>query len=208
MIKNLILSVFLLFSIATNAEIFPTKPPTKKPEFNHKSVASVFPFRAFANTMMFGFETKTSDKACFKIVAGVTYFEKDNIGFTEIYNYTGGRFEAQYKNFIGKNAKAFNGLYVAPFLLYKTSSFKYETNKVNGWQDTTVNGSVNMKGAGIVFGYQTTIGESATIDFFLGQGFFKSKGRNPEDLDNANRPFDTFSSAIGFYTGFSVGIGL
>ncbi len=205
--KNIILSALLLFAGVLSATNFPIKPPTKKPEFNHKSVASIFPFRAFANTMMFGFETKTSDKACFKIVAGVTYFEKDNVGFTDIYDYTGGRFEAQYKNFIGKNAKAFNGLYVAPFLLYKTSSFKYDDIGKN-WQDTTFNGKVNMKGVGIVFGYQATIGESATIDFFLGQGFFKSKGRNPDDLDNANRPFDTFSSAIGFYTGFSVGIGL
>lgn len=199
------LSPFALLLLAPLWAACQTKTPVR-PVFDHRSVVSLYPLRGFANTLMLGLEKKVSSAASFKVIAGVTQFREATL-LSDAFNFTGVRLEAQYKYFPGKKPVVFRGAYVAPFVLIKTASFNYEYTQ-SQLTYLVQDAAVKTVAGGLLAGYQHTVGDFLTIDAYLGQGLFRSYGRNKMDVTYANRPFDSYPNAIGFYAGFCVGVGI
>jgi len=177
---------------------------TKK-EFPYKQVISFYPAKAFANYMMGGYERQVGPKHIFKVTAGYANFTDQNLQTSfnnDLQNFSALRFDLMFKYFIGKNARVFNGLYFSPYLSFKNANFQYDDfNNFNGtvWED----GQAQSIAGGFVLGFQVPIGESFTVDAFVGNAMIKSTG----DYKQASRFMDSYRNAIGLISGFSFGFG-
>lgn len=173
----------------------------KKPyEADYKSVVSVFPLRAISSYMMAGIETAVTPKSSLRFVAGYATFEgrSDFLDF-DIGTFSGFRFELMWKNFIGKNAKVYDGFYFAPNVVYKECFFTY-------YQFSTALTPIKDRAQGYLIGYnigyQLPIGDKVTLDGYVGQCIDGYNGNN-----KVSRFGDRYVKGIGFQGGLSFGIG-
>ncbi len=175
-----------------------------KKEFPFKQIVSFYPAKAIANYMMLGYERQVGPKHVLKIAVGYANFEEQNLfqGFNnEIKDFSGTRFDLMYKYFIGKEAIMFNGIYFAPIISFKSANFKYQdfTGFGSVWED----GSASALAGGFIFGAQFPLGDSFSVDLYIGDAMIKSHGNYRE----ADRFMDSYRSSIGLISGFSFGFG-
>jgi len=191
---------------------YPKKRKKEKEEMSYKQVFSFYPIKALSNYMMVGYERQIGPKHALKIAAGYVNFEESitgnefNFNF-EIREFSGVRFDIGLKYFVGENNPVFNGIYFAPFLSFKNSKFRY--NDFNNFQfppppvEEWEEGSATSLNAGFIFGYQLPLGESFSVDFYVGNVIKRSGG----DYEQANRLFDAYRNSIGLTSGLTVGFG-
>ena len=178
----------------------------EKKEFPYRQILSFYPGKAITNYMMVGYERQIGPKQIFKVAAGYGSFEEQNIstGFNnELRNFSAVRFELLFKYFIGKTPTVFRGIYFAPYVAFKNSNFEYDDFRFSSSGDFWEEGSASSLATGIVFGFQTPIGENFAFDVFIGNGLIKSSG----DYIQARRFMDGYRNSIGILSGFSFGFG-
>ncbi len=186
----------------------PTKKSRKeKTDMDYRQVFSCYPIKALSNYIMLGYERQVGDKHVLKIAAGYVSFE-DQLASTnfdfEVKDYSGFRFDMSLKYFVGENNPVFNGIYFSPYVSFKNSKFMY--NDFNDFQfpsDIWEEGSATSFHGGFIFGYQLPIGESFTIDGYVGNVLKRSSGNYKE----ATRLFDSYKNNIGLIGGITVGFG-
>ena len=100
-----------------------TKYKVKKNIFRYNNVFSFYPFQSAINYMTVGYELKTGEKTAFKTIAGYAQQQSSLLGFSDISNYSGFKIEMELKYFINKKSVVFNGIYFAPFAMYKSCNF-------------------------------------------------------------------------------------
>ncbi len=178
---------------------------TKK-EFPYRQIITFYPAKAMANYMLAGYERQVGPKHALKIAVGYANFEEQNLqtGFNnDIKNFSGTRFDLIFKYFAGKDPVMFNGLYIAPYISFKNSNFKYEIDNnigFNIWEE----GSASSLITGFIFGLHAPLGSSFCVDLYLGNAMQKSSG----DYKQASRFMDSYRSSIGVISGLSIGFGL
>ncbi len=189
---------------------YPKKRKKEKEEMSYKQVFSFYPIKALSNYMMVGYERQIGPKHALKVAAGYVKFEEEttstNFNF-EVRDYSGIRFDLAVKYFIGENNPVFNGIYFAPFVSFKNCKFKYHdfndfqfpAPPVDEWEE----GAATSLNAGFIFGYQLAIGESFSIDLYVGNVLKNSGG----DYTQATRLFDPYKNSIGLISGLTVGFG-
>lgn len=191
---------------------YPKKRKKEKEEMSYKQVFSFYPIKALSNYMMVGYERQIGPKHALKIAAGYVNFEESvtgnefNFNF-EIREFSGVRFDMAVKYFIGDNNPVFNGMYFAPFLSFKNCKFKYHdfndfqfpAPPVEEWEE----GAATSLNAGFILGYQLPIGESFSVDLYVGNVLKRSGG----DYVQATRLFDPYRNSIGLISGLTVGFG-
>lgn len=197
------------------ADVVPrTKYKVKKNVFRYNNVVSIYPFQSAINYMTFAYELKTGEKTAFKTQAG--YAKKDqssffDLGLGSISNYSAFRIQMEFKYFMNKKAEVFNGLYIAPFALYKSCKYTYTGDRqvydpITGYYHyVTVNVKDNASAfhVGFLLGYHAKIGESFTVDMFAGEGLMSASG----NFNDASRVFDTYANEIRMKLGMSIGYG-
>ena len=102
-----------------------TKYKVKKNIFRYNNVFSFYPFQSAINYMTVGYELKTGEKTAFKTIAGYAQQQSSLLGFSDISNYSGFKIEMELKYFINKKSVVFNGIYFAPFAMYKSCNFTF-----------------------------------------------------------------------------------
>jgi len=217
-----IIALFFLatfFSISVFADEVPSYSSKKKPDYSsllikrkkekdemsYRQVISFYPVKALSNYMMVGYERQISPKHALKVAAGYINFEQNNTSTNfdfEVKNFSGVRFDLMLKYFVGKNNPVFNGVYFSPILSFKNSKFKYnafDNFGIEQWEE----GAASSVVAGFLLGYQIPLGESFTVDVYLGNAIKTSSG----DYLQANRIFDQYSNSNGLVGGLSLGFG-
>ena len=183
------------------------KKRKEKEEMEYKQVVSFYPVKALSNYMMVGYERQISPKHALKVVAGYVNFETNNTNTNfdfEVKDYSGMRFDIMLKYFVGRNNPVFNGAYFSPFLSFKNAKFKHRSFDFNfGVEPEWEEGAASSLTAGFIFGYQIPLGESFSVDAFIGDALKSSSGNYLQ----ADRLFDQYRNSIGIITGLSVGFG-
>jgi hypothetical protein len=190
------------------------KYKVKRSVFRYNNIISVYPFQSAINYMTFAYELKTGAKTAFKTQAG--YAKKDqtsflNTGLSGISNYSAFRIQMELKFFMNKKPEVFNGLYIAPFVLYKSCNYTYEGEQqvydpIYGYYQTVyvnINDKASAFHIGFILGYHVKVGESFTIDMFAGEGLMTATGNS----ERASRIFDVYANEIRMKLGLSIGYG-
>ena len=194
-----------------NTPAKPDKSSPKKKVFPYNNIISIYPFQAAIAYMTLGYELKLGEKTVLKTIAGLAEKEQNFFSENNLTQYSAYRVELQLKYFIKKKAKAFNGVYIAPFALYKSCNFGYELtekiyNPVIGFYEY-INiekiGKANVSHVGFLVGYQAMLGESFTLDLFIGEGLMSAAG----DYKYGSRVLDVYANEIRLRTGLSIGYG-
>lgn len=188
----------------------PIKRNKQKRELPYQQVVCFYPVKAFTNYIMMGYERQVGKKNALKVAAGYVNFEEEttstNFNF-DIRQFSGMRFDLSLKYFVGENNPVYNGIYVAPFVSFKNSKFRYFNfgfgsqfpPPVEEWEE----GAATSFTGGVIVGYQLPLGDSFSLDLYVGNALKRSSG----DYEQANRIFDPYKNAIGLISGFSVGFG-
>ncbi len=171
------------------------KPIPDKPKYDH--VFSIYPGRALTNYMMVGYDKKISPSKSVKIIAGYAYYTEyagiSNRNFS-LYGNSGFRFEAQFKSYLSKDSKVFNGWYIGPTVGFKQSNFEI-------YKGTKSSASATM--IGVIIGYQFPLGKLFIGDIYFGEALKKAYG----DYESVDRGLDGYKNGVGFHTGFNIGFG-
>ncbi len=196
---------------ATDATPAKVKYKTKKNVFRFNNLISIYPFQAAINYMTLGYEFKIGEKTAFKTLAGYAEKEGNILGINSISKYSGFRIEMQLKYFITKNPDVFNGVYFAPFALYKNCNYTYDEDKwlydpvlqYSTYMLVQTRDKASAFHVGFLLGYHTKVGESFTIDMFAGEGLMSASG----NYKLGTRILDAYSNEIRMKIGLSVGFG-
>ncbi len=183
----------------------------KKPVFNYNSVFSVYPFQPAINYMTLGYEFKTGEKTAFKTLAGIASKENSVLGIGNISNYSAYKIEMQFKYFMNKKAAVFNGIYIAPFVLFKSCKFTYDGQErifdsiFGSYRTVNIHKTdkANAFHLGFILGYHLLLGERFTLDMFAGEGLMSASG----NYKYGSRVFDIYANEIRMKLGLSIGFG-
>ncbi len=196
-----------------NTEAAPAKVKykSKKNVFRFNNVISIYPFQAAINYMTLGYELRTGERTTFKTIAGFAQKEKSLLDINNISKYSGFKIEMQLKYFINKKNEVLNGVYFAPFVLYKGCNFSFDEDNyvydpVLGYSTYVLSHKKDKASAfhvGFLLGYHSKIGDNFTLDMFAGEGLMSSTG----NLDYGSRVFDVYANEIRMKVGLNIGFG-
>ena len=226
MLKRIFLPVvyfFLCFSLSqvsaqTDDENEKEETPAPKVKyklkrnlFNYNNIISVYPFQSVINYMTVAYELKTGEKSAFKTIAGYAKKESSLLGLGTISDYSGYRLEMQFKYFMKKKGSVFNGIYIAPFVLFKSCNYTFDGEEtvydpITGSYNylfVHVKDKASVVHVGFILGYQLKLGDSFTLDMFAGEGVMSAYG----NYKYASRIFDAYSNEIRMKLGLSIGYG-
>ncbi len=188
-----------------------TKYKVKKNIFRYNNVFSFYPFQSAINYMTVGYEFKTGEKTAFKTIAGYAKQESSLLGFSDISNYSGFKIEMELKYFVNKKSVVFNGIYFAPFAMYKSCQFTFMEDKsyydpntgIYHYETVETSGKSGATHIGFLLGYHSKIGESFTLDMFAGEGLMSASGNH----EMGSRFGDIYANEIRMKAGICLGFG-
>ncbi len=188
-----------------------TKYKVKKNIFRYNNVFSFYPFQSAINYMTVGYELKTGEKTAFKTIAGYAKQESSLLGFSDISNYSGFKIEMELKYFVNKKSVVFNGIYFAPFAMYKSCQFTFMEDKsyydpntgIYHYETVETSGKSGATHIGFLLGYHSKIGESFTLDMFAGEGLMSASGNH----EMGSRFGDIYANEIRMKAGICLGFG-
>jgi hypothetical protein len=149
------------------------------------------PLSIFAATGNVSYERAISSKQSFQL--GVHY---SGIKFSSI-KYTGYGITPEFRFYLGQ--EVMNSFYVAPFARYQSFTIAEV--------ETDSKATLTIMGGGVLLGRQWILGESFTIDLFMGPKYsstnFKVSNGDVDDFKNAKKLFDGMGLRSGFTIGFT-----
>jgi hypothetical protein len=157
--------------------------------FAQENAIKINPLSAILATGNISYERVVGDKQSFQLGG---YYTGVKFSSTKI---TGYGVTPEYRFYLGK--EALNSFYAAPYMRYQSISFK-ET-------EFDSKATLSTFGGGLVIGRQWLIGESFTIDLFLGpnysSGSVKVSFGDEDDFKGLN-----FFTGFGLRSGITLGL--
>jgi hypothetical protein len=157
--------------------------------FAQENAIKINPLSALLATGNISYERLVNDKQSFQLGG---YYTGVKFSSTKI---TGYGITPEYRFYVGR--EALNSFYVAPYARYQSISFK-ET-------EFDSKATLSTVGGGLLFGRQWLIGDSFTIDLFLGpnysSGSVKVSFGDEDDFKGLN-----FFTGFGLRSGITLGL--
>ena len=174
-----IYSVLLFIAISFNS--FSQGLMKSKTENSKPFIVSLYPLAFFSSNFMVGFEHGITNKISGRINTSIGYSDKlsyyefnnnsQSVSNQEMLNQSAFYLEGQLRYYPGESVT--NGIYLAPYLLYKTLNFDLKegtyTNQ-GALVEVTSHKKMNAVAGGILVGYQYQVFEILSIDAYLGGG--------------------------------------
>jgi len=173
-------------------------------------ILTIYPTNFVASTAKIGYEFKVAHNKGLKIMASYGSSNGvDDFYLLDKFNEIG--LEAQFRIYVLKNHLALNGLYLAPYISYKTMTYSGNSNPIN--LDLIYpspspvyysNATVAALGIGYVIGYQWIFNSTFTVDAYIGGGDNIISGNNAGG--NLSGTVYEYRSGIDFHSGIGIGI--
>ncbi len=187
-----------------------------KTMFGHKDtiertdILTIYPTNFVAYTAKLGYEFKIAHNKGLKITASYGSSNgTDDFYYLDKFNEIG--MEAQLRIYLLKGHPALNGLYLAPYVSYKTMN--YSGTAYANYIDLLYpappqlyysNVNVSNFGIGYVIGYQWIFSSTFTVDAFIGGGNNSISGNNAGG--NLSNTIYEYRSGIDLHSGIAIGI--
>jgi hypothetical protein len=217
--KMLLILAFSCLYLTSNAQTNQGRPK-QRPKVSTRSYSgrdttyrkgalTSFPLNFIASTMKVGYEFRLSPNKGLKLIGsyGASSSSTNNSNIYGTPNntyYNLGSFseyglEAQLRFYILKGRPALNGLYLAPYVSYKSMNYSYNGTNYQGFAFNQ-NATTSDFSVGYVIGYQIIYSSSFTLDLFIGGGINNITG------DNSNGTLST--DPFAYYKGIMIHPGL
>jgi hypothetical protein len=199
---------FLLL-VSCFCSAFCQQPEKRKAEasIDGNSVISMYPFQFIFSSFKLGFEQKISEKLSFKGMASLGLNEHSLI--YDVENYSAFSIEGQLRYFPMK--KSLSGIYGAVYFYDRGASFEEFIIFPGPFPiPATTTYNLNSIGGGVLFGVQLFARKIVSFDFYAGGGpnipIKKAPTNNPNNTFGSDLIFNNYRKAIGFHSGFSIGL--
>jgi len=185
---------------------------------DRKGVVDAFPTNFAATTMKISYESKIGTNKGLKLIGSFGGADADPSSYN---NGTGGTpntfyqvasfseigFEAQLRFYVLKDRPALNGLYLAPYLWYKSMNYTpVITDPYNSKEIAGSATSVSDFSIGYIIGYQYIFSSGFTFDAFVGGGDNIISGNNTPGNPAAINQVYGYPKGIMIHTGIALGI--
>jgi len=171
-----------------------------------KEIFTCFPTNFVASTLKLGYEFKVAHNKGLKFIGSVGSSSSPN-DFYFLDKFTEFGLEAQLRVYVIQVHPALNGLYVAPYISYKSMTYSGYTNfgDLVGPGPVYINNATTSDlGLGYVMGYQWVFNSTFTVDFFVGGGDNIISGNTSGGILSTST-FE-YKSGIDFHSGIGIGI--
>jgi hypothetical protein len=174
-----------------------------------KEIFTCFPTNFVASTLKLGYELRLAHNKGLKFLGSVGASSSSN-DFYFLDKFTEFGLEAQLRIYVIQDHPALNGLYVAPYVSYKSMTYSGQTNQnglvmyVGPGPVYVSNATTSDLGLGYVMGYQWVFNSTFTVDFFVGGGDNIISGNNSGGILSTST-FE-YRSGIDLHTGIGIGI--
>jgi hypothetical protein len=213
----LVISFIFLFLGANLINAVAQRPLKKRPRLSRstytgidtierKSVFISYPTNFFASTLKIGYEFKVAHNKGLALLGtlGGGQSSENSSTYYGVTSFNEEGLEAQLRIYILKDRPALNGLYLAPYMSYKTMAYvaSVQDQYTGSWSDQPFNTS--SFGIGYVMGYQYIFSSGFTFNTFLGGGDYIISGDNTHG-SVAQNPFG-YPKGIAVHMGIGIGI--
>jgi len=197
------------------------RPVYQGPKINHRrfnmdsierrGILTFNPTNFAASTIKAGYEIRLSHNKGLKFVGsfGATNSGANGGSIYGLDKFTEFSLEAQFRFYVLKNHPSLNGLYLAPYVFYKTMTYSDSTNYdsyLNGNPVPTAyinNAVVSAFGVGYIIGYQWIFRSTFVIDAFIGGGNNFISGNNQW---GSLTSVYAYGSGINLHSGIAIGL--
>jgi hypothetical protein len=172
-------------------------------------VFTIFPTNFVASTAKAGYEFKIAHNKGLKLMASFGSSTGSN-DYYYLDKFSEAGLEAQFRIYVLKDHPALNGLYLAPYVSYKSMTYSGATNYdglvlyVGPGPVYVNNVTASDFGIGYVIGYQWIFNSTFTVDVFAGGGNNSISG-NTSGGNLASTVYE-YRSGIDFHSGIGIGI--
>ena len=212
--------IFILFAGLFNQVSAQEKRPTghkniattmfgKRDTIKRKEIFTCFPTNFVASTLKLGYEFKVAHNKGLKFLGSVGSSSSAN-DYYYLDKFTEFGIETQLRIYVIKDQPALNGLYLAPYVSYKSMTYSGATN-YNGLVLYVGPGPVYVSnvttsdlGIGYIIGYQWVFNSTFSLDLFVGGGNNIISGNNSGGA-LATSIFE-YRSGIDIHSGLAIGI--
>ncbi len=192
---------FLIISCFCSAFSQQSEKNKRDASIDGNSVISMYPFQFIFSNFKLGFEQKISEKLSLKGIASLGLNEHSLV--YDVENYSAFSVEGQLRYFPMK--KSPSGIYGAAYFYDRGASFDEILTFYN-----PITYNLNSVGVGVLFGVQLFARKIVSFDFYAGGGpnipLKKAPSSNPNNSFGNDLIFNNYRKAIGFHSGFSIGL--
>jgi len=214
----LLLPVFCIVFTIAYLTVSAQSRPQQRPHLSTRSYAgkdttvrtgvlTFFPTNFVASTMKIGYEFRLTQNKGLKLLGsyGSSANQSNASSGNDYYSlnsFSEFGLEAQLRFYVLKGRPSLNGLYMAPYLLYKSMNYTYSSQNPITFLPENASGTTSDFSIGYVIGYQILYNSSFSLDMFVGGGINSISGDNT----HGNLGTDIF----GYYKGIMIhpGIGI
>jgi hypothetical protein len=168
-----------------------------------KGVFISYPTNFIASTLKVGYEFKVSHNKGLSLLGSLGGSDNGN-SFYGVNTFNEVGLESQLRFYILKDRPALNGLYMAPYVQFKSMAYTANYYDYNIGQEVSQKFNVSDVAIGYVIGYQYIFGSSFTFNAFLGGGDNFMSGDNSGG--NLSTNLYGYSNGISIHTGIGIGI--
>jgi len=176
---------------------------------NRTEVFTCFPTNFVASTLKLGYEFKVAHNKGLKFLGSVGSSSSAN-DYYYLDKFTEFGIETQLRIYVIKDQPALNGLYLAPYVSYKSMNYSGATNYnglvlyVGPGPVYVFNVTTSDLGIGYIIGYQWVFNSTFSLDLFVGGGNNIISGNNSGGA-LATSMFE-YRSGIDIHSGLAIGI--